>query len=157
MTNKSWLKNFLGLEIEDEFDEEEFEEFEQENIKENKFEKEQKSKFSTKNKSKEKNTNMNIKSNSKVILTEPEFFNDASAICDNLKNSKTVVVNLENADYEEGRNIFYFLSGAIYALDGTLQKISENVFILAPQNVDIMTNNDFDLNSNDLLNWDNND
>nr|WP_207740722.1 cell division protein SepF [Alkalibacter mobilis] len=95
------------------------------------------------------------KENSKVLVVEPEFFNDAPVICDNLKSNKTVVVNLENADYEDGRKIFDFLNGAVYALDGTIQKIGENVFILAPSSVDVITEDLDTDHSHEFLDWNN--
>ncbi|MFZ7122051.1 MAG: cell division protein SepF [Eubacteriaceae bacterium] len=151
MAKDSWgkVKNLLGLEIEDEFDEDEFEETTDEELSE-----EVKSIFNKKNK-KDKNITMsNMKGNSKVLVVEPEFFEDAPGICDNLKKNKTVVVNLENADYEDGRKIFDFLNGSVYALDGTIQKISENVFILAPSSVDVITDEIESDTSTELLDWD---
>lgn len=73
----------------------------------------------------------------KVVLYEPNTFEESCKIVDNLKNRKPVVVNLENLDPELARKIFDFLSGSIYALDGSIQKISHGIFILAPNNVDI--------------------
>ncbi|HCX63716.1 MAG TPA: cell division protein SepF, partial [Eubacteriaceae bacterium] len=93
------------------------------------------------------------KDGSKVLVVEPEFFNDAPVICDNLKNNKTVVVNLENTDYEDGRKIFDFLNGAVYALSGTIQKISENVFILAPSTVDVITDDIETESAHEFLDW----
>lgn len=42
---------------------------------------------------------------------------------------------LEN---ETARKIFDFLSGATYALDGNVQKVANNIFVFAPENVDVM-------------------
>lgn len=153
MAKDSWgkVKNLLGLEIEDDYEEEDLEEMMDEEIEE------EKPVFNKKVK-KDKGvamttTTKNVNTNSKVMVVEPEFFNDAPAICDNLKNQKTVVVNLENADYEDGRKIFDFLNGAVYALDGTVQKISENVFILAPSSVDVITD-DIESIHKDIMDWD---
>jgi len=32
------------------------------------------------------------------------------------------------------------MSGAIYALDGTIQKVSRSIFVLVPSNIDIVGN-----------------
>ncbi|MPW26020.1 DUF552 domain-containing protein [Alkalibaculum sp. M08DMB] len=153
MANNSWgkVKNLLGLDIEDEYDDEMLEE----EIEEEE-EVEEKNLFNKKNK-KDKGiamTTATTSKNSKVLVVEPEFFNDAPSICENLKNNKTVVVNLENTDYEDGRKIFDFLSGAVFALDGTIQKISENVFILAPNTVDVITDDIVSNTTKDILDWD---
>ncbi|NTW70629.1 MAG: cell division protein SepF [Eubacteriaceae bacterium] len=146
MAKDSWgkVKNLLGLEIEEEY-EEEIEEQEEKTEDD-----EQKSLF---NKKPKKEKLAVSKNNSQVLVVEPEFFNDAPVICDNLKNNKTVVVNLENADFEDGRKIFDFLNGAVYALDGTIQKISENVFILAPSTVDVITEELEPDNTKEFLDW----
>lgn len=151
MAKDSWgkVKNLLGLEIEEDYDEE-MEEQEEVMMKDQ--EKESGNAIFNKKPKKERPM-VAGKDNSKVLVVEPEFFNDAPVICDNLKNNKTVVVNLENADYEDGRKIFDFLNGAVYALDGTIQKISENVFILAPSTVDVITEELDTDHTHEFLDW----
>jgi cell division inhibitor SepF len=74
-----------------------------------------------------------------VLVIEPEYFNDAPSVCTELKEGKTIVVNLEKADYEDAKKIFDFLNGAVFALNGSINKVAENVFILAPNAVDVLT------------------
>lgn len=76
---------------------------------------------------------------SEVLVLNPEFFNDAPSIVNKIKENKTVVVNLKNTEYEDGRKIFDFLNGAVFALEGTINKIADNVFILAPKQVSVST------------------
>ncbi len=76
--------------------------------------------------------------------------------CNKIRSNKTVVLNLKNTDYENGRKIFDFLSGALFALDGSINKIADNVFILAPKAVAVLTNplqDDLDFNA-PILEWD---
>lgn len=86
-----------------------------------------------------KNKVVNIHSNSqmKVVIHQPNEFDETATIVDNLKNRKPVIINLENLDPDLARKIFDFCSGALYALDGQIQKVSKGIFILAPSNVDI--------------------
>lgn len=91
-----------------------------------------------------------------VLVLEPEVFKDAPSICNKIRANKTVVLNLKNTDYENGRKIFDFLSGALFALDGSINKIADNVFILAPKVVAVLTNPDneeMDFDS-PILEWD---
>lgn len=74
-----------------------------------------------------------------VLVLDPEFFNDAPGIVNKIKENKTVVVNLKNTEYEDGRKIFDFLNGAVFALEGSINKIADNVFILAPKQVSVST------------------
>ena len=57
---------------------------------------------------------------------------------DNLKSRKPVIINLEKIESDVARKIFDFLSGATYALDGNVQKVANNIFIFAPNNVDVL-------------------
>ena len=85
---------------------------------------------------------VNIHSNAqlKVVVLQPEVFEDAQEICDNLKAKKPVIVNLEEMDVDTARRVIDFLSGSVYALDGNIQKVSNGIFLVAPYNVDIMGN-----------------
>ncbi len=56
---------------------------------------------------------------------------------DSLKGRRPVIINLENVETDTAKKIFDFLSGAIYALNGGVQKVSNNIFIFAPESVDI--------------------
>ena len=58
-------------------------------------------------------------------------------LVDNLKSRKPVIVNLERLESDTARKIFDFLSGATYALNGNVQKVANNIFVFAPENVDI--------------------
>jgi len=48
-----------------------------------------------------------------------------------------VIINLEKIESDAARKIFDFLSGATYALNGNVQKVANNIFIFAPENVDV--------------------
>lgn len=73
----------------------------------------------------------------KVVVMEPKAYEDVQAIADNLKNRRAVVVNLENADKDLSRRVVDFVSGTIYALNGSSQKVGTGIFLFAPSNVDV--------------------
>lgn len=73
----------------------------------------------------------------KVVLIEPTTFDDCQQIADNLKNKRTIIINLENSDITMARRIIDFVGGTAYALGGTLQKIGSGIIIAVPNNVDI--------------------
>ena len=68
---------------------------------------------------------------------------------------RTVIVNLEglSQDVDTRKAIFYFMSGAVYVLDGSIQKVSKAIFILAPNNVDIDANIKKELESKAFFPW----
>ena len=76
----------------------------------------------------------------KMVVVEPQGFEECPKLVDNLKTKKPVVINLENLETDVARKIFDFLSGATYALNGNVQKIANNIFLFAPANVDITYN-----------------
>lgn len=73
----------------------------------------------------------------KLVVIEPQGFDECSRLVDNLKSRKPVIVNLEKLEPDTARKIFDFLGGATYALNGNVQKVSSNIFIFAPENVAI--------------------
>ncbi|HYH03181.1 MAG TPA: cell division protein SepF, partial [Bacillota bacterium] len=50
---------------------------------------------------------------------------------------QTVILNLEETDKVTARRIADFLGGAIYALDGAMQKVSGSIFLFTPANVEV--------------------
>lgn len=73
----------------------------------------------------------------KMVVVEPTGFDDCPRLVDNLKAKKPVIINLENLETDVARKIFDFLSGATYALNGNVQKVSNNIFVFVPENVDL--------------------
>ncbi len=73
----------------------------------------------------------------KLVLIEPKSFEECPKLVDFLKGRRPVIINLEKLETEVARKIFDFMSGATYALEGNVQKVANNIFIFAPENVDI--------------------
>ncbi|MEW6182652.1 MAG: cell division protein SepF [Bacillota bacterium] len=73
----------------------------------------------------------------RVVVCEPRSFDDAQEIADHLKNRRPVVVNLERVETDLARRVVDFISGAVYALGGNVQKVGNGIFLFAPNNVDI--------------------
>lgn len=72
-----------------------------------------------------------------VCIIKPECYEDAQEICDQVKARKPVVVNLEKVEYPTAQRIMDFLSGTCYSLEGSIQRVANNIFIIAPENVDV--------------------
>jgi len=103
----------------------------------------------------QQNKVVNIHSNNqfKVVIMQPETFDDAREVCDHLKSKKPVVVNLENLNKETAQRVVDFLSGSVYGLDGEIQKVSTGIFLIAPSNVDIMGELDGEIKSKGNFPW----
>ena len=73
---------------------------------------------------------------SKVIIREPKDYSDAQNIADCLKESLPVFVNLQRLDKGQGRRIIDFLSGTIYAVDGEIKRVGNDLFLCTPKTVE---------------------
>lgn len=73
----------------------------------------------------------------KMVITQPTSFEQSEEICNYLKEKKSIIVNLEYVNKDVARRIIDFLSGAVHALDGYIQKVSNSIFLIAPANYDI--------------------
>lgn len=73
----------------------------------------------------------------KMVISQPTTFEQSEAICDLLKEKKSVIVNLEYVNKDVARRIVDVISGATHALDGHIQKVSNSIFLIAPYNYEI--------------------
>ncbi len=72
-----------------------------------------------------------------AIRLNASVFNDARIAADGLKNGEQQIVNLEKASPQMAERIIDFLSGVTYALDGTVDRVGEKVYLFAPANVEV--------------------
>ncbi len=73
----------------------------------------------------------------KVHLVAPRAFNDAKQIADRFKAQIPVILNLQSADTELSKRLIDFASGLTYALDGSMQRVADKVFLLTPRDVEL--------------------
>ncbi|MGL6106485.1 cell division protein SepF [Romboutsia sp.] len=100
--------------------------------------------------------NLHTSSQMKVVIVEPKKYDEVTTIADHLKQKRAVIVNLEGLNDQATRNsIFQFMNGAVYVLDGDIQKVSKAIFILAPNNVNIDATIKKELESKTLFPWQN--
>lgn len=73
-----------------------------------------------------------------VVLVKPDRYDSVSAIADNLRQNKAVVLNLEQTNKDVARRIVDFLSGCAYAIDGKIQKVAISTYLVTPRNVGVV-------------------
>ena len=95
--------------------------------------------------------NTKKKERSKVVLAEPRVFAEAQDISDQLKENRAVIVNLQRMSKEQSRQVVNFLSGVVYALEGTMTSIGHNTILCTPNNIEL-TGSISNLISEDELN-----
>ncbi|URZ00881.1 cell division protein SepF [Clostridium felsineum] len=152
MANKVLNKvmGIIGLNDED-FDEYEDEVMEQEAaVKENNYDYDEKLNNKSNN---NKVVNIHTASSVKVVIVKPKDYDEATQICDDLKNRKIVVVNVTELEPKTAQRLLDFMGGASYVLNGELLEVDKGVYLLSPSNVDISRDLKNDLASKSIFNW----
>ena len=78
-----------------------------------------------------------LKTDAKMIIFEPRSYDDATSIADYLKINKACVVNIHRLQNESRQRLIDFLWGAVYAIDGKIQKVGTDVFLCTPKSVPV--------------------
>ncbi len=72
-----------------------------------------------------------------VVLLKPKSIDEARRIGEELINKRTVVLNFELLNKETVQRLIDFVNGVKFACGGTLKKVSDNIFIITPYDVNI--------------------
>lgn len=73
-----------------------------------------------------------------VVLFHAKSFDSAAKAADELRKKKAVILNMENVDKALTRRVVDFLSGSVYALDGSVKKIAQSTYLFCPHNMDVV-------------------
>ena len=73
-----------------------------------------------------------------VVLFHAKTFDDAAHAADELRRKKAVILNMENVDKTLSRRVVDFLSGSIYARDGSVKKVAQSTYLFCPHNMDVV-------------------
>lgn len=72
-----------------------------------------------------------------VMVYKPKSEIDSKMIIDFIKRSEPAIIDLEKAEPAVSQRILDFVSGAVYALSGTVHRVSGNIFLLSPSGVEV--------------------
>lgn len=86
-----------------------------------------------------------------VVVIQPETYDEAQDVCDHIKSQRPVIINLEQMERNVAQRIMDFVSGACYTLNGNLQRVTNNIFIIAPENIDVAGDFREELKSNGII------
>ena len=67
-----------------------------------------------------------------VSIIRPKVFEDSRLIADAIKENKVVTFSLEFLEYEVGQRVIDFVSGAAYAMNAHLSKVTDKVLTSIP-------------------------
>lgn len=145
------VKSLLGFEDYDDYDDE-YDEFDEEEVKDDE-EVAEPVLTSKKNVNNNKVVNIHTSSAIKVTITKPVDYEEATDICEALKNRRIVLVNTTVLELKIAQRLLDFISGSCYALGGELQQIEKGVYLLSPSNVEVTNELKNELSSKALFNW----
>lgn len=78
-----------------------------------------------------------------IVVLEPASFADAREIAETLKLNKCILLNMRKTDKELARRIVDFLSGISYAIEGSSQKVADNIYLFTPGHFEIIIHDQF--------------
>ncbi len=84
-----------------------------------------------------RSTRSDVRGRNEVYVIVPHDTSESQTVADFLKNGKTIVINMEGLELATAQRIIDFIGGACYAIDGSLQAISANIFIAAPSSIEV--------------------
>ncbi|MGH9183057.1 MAG: cell division protein SepF [Acidimicrobiales bacterium] len=73
----------------------------------------------------------------KPFAVSPGSFNDAQEVADKFMAGVPVIVNLQGVDRELSRRLVDFSSGLCYGLNGQMDRVTNQVYLLTPSNVQV--------------------
>ncbi|SMC17688.1 cell division inhibitor SepF [Clostridium acidisoli DSM 12555] len=97
--------------------------------------------------------NIHTNATMRVIISRPKDYDEATTICDELKNRKIIVVNVSDLEPKIAQRLLDFMGGASYVLNGELQEVEKNVYILSPSNVEVTNELKTEISGKGMFAW----
>lgn len=89
----------------------------------------------------------------KVIIRSPQNILEMKELVDHLRSRSTVIMNVEKTEPQLAQRMVDFLSGAVYCIDGDMEKLSSGVIIAVPNGIDITADLRDDIRSKGSFSW----
>ena len=74
---------------------------------------------------------------SRIITLHPRTYNEARTVGENYRDGVPVIMNLTEMDDNDAKRLVDFAAGLIFATRGTIERITNKVFLLSPPNVTV--------------------
>lgn len=78
----------------------------------------------------------------RIQTIHPRSYNDAKAIGTAFRDGIPVIMNLSAMDEANSKRLVDFSAGLIFGLRGSIEKVTNNVFLLTPENIEVSTENE---------------
>jgi cell division inhibitor SepF len=75
----------------------------------------------------------------RITTIHPRTYNDAKTIGENFRAGTPVIMNLTDMDDSDAKRLVDFSAGLIFGLHGSIERVTNKVFLLSPANVEVAT------------------
>lgn len=114
---------------------EEYEEYEDERVADTEEEEKSTASYFSK---KSKVVPLNAKATqSKIVILKPQSFDESKNIADEIKQRMPVIFDVGALEPEDARRVVDFVAGAVYGVDGKVQRVSGGIFVATPNHMEI--------------------
>ena len=74
---------------------------------------------------------------SRITTLHPRTYNEARTVGENFREGTPVIMNLSEMDDNDAKRLVDFAAGLVFATRGTIERITNKVFLLSPPNVSV--------------------
>ena len=74
---------------------------------------------------------------SRITTLHPRTYNEARVIGENFRDGTPVIMNLSEMDDSDAKRLVDFAAGLVFATRGTIERVTNKVFLLSPPNVTV--------------------
>lgn len=86
-------------------------------------------------------TSMNTYGNKNIVFFYPKSYSEVKQLIDYLKQGESVMLNLDGISDVEAQRMLDFSSGAVYSINGSIKRVTGNIFLLTPEGLGIISTN----------------
>ncbi len=73
----------------------------------------------------------------RITTIHPRTYNEAKQIGESFRESTPVIMNLSDMDDSDAKRLVDFAAGLVFGLRGTIERVTNKVFLLSPANVTV--------------------
>lgn len=74
---------------------------------------------------------------SKITIIQPRVYSEAMTIAKHVMSGESVLVNFHLIEEYQARRIVDFLTGTVYAEDGDIKRVADEIFLCTPKGTEI--------------------
>lgn len=80
---------------------------------------------------------MSANNSGKITILEPRSYNEVQSIAKHILNGEAVLINFQEMEEEQARRIVDFLTGTVYAQDGDIKRVGDEIFLCTPEHFEV--------------------